>query len=75
MNSEMNDDRQPVPRRVEELPDLLTVTELASYLQVSKKTIYHWRSLGQGPAALLVGKHIRFRKETVNAWLESTEEA
>ena len=59
-------------RNEHELPDLLTLKELAEYLQVSPNTIYFWRSRGDGPAAVQLGKHLRFPKQAVINWSLST---
>ncbi|MGK3947331.1 helix-turn-helix domain-containing protein [Microbacterium sp. K2] len=55
-------------RAAENLSDLLTVKELATYLQVSVHTIYYWRGQGDGPEAVLLGKHLRFPKRAVIEW-------
>lgn len=54
-----------VGRIHEELPDWMTLEEVAVYLQVSKHTVYHWRRNGGGPSATTLGKHLRFAKEDV----------
>ncbi|KQM84594.1 hypothetical protein ASE68_09475 [Agromyces sp. Leaf222] len=61
----------PASRFVDELGDYLSVDELAQYLQLSKETIYHWRLDGTGPRATKLGKHLRFRRENVEAWLQA----
>ncbi len=53
------------------MPDrLLTLPEVADYLGVPEKTIYMWRTRGVGPRGLRVGRHVRFRREDVESWLE-----
>lgn len=49
---------------------LLSIDELASMLQVPKKTVHQWRYVGHGPPALKVGRHLRFRPSDVERWLE-----
>jgi excisionase family DNA binding protein len=49
---------------------LLTIDELASYLKVTKRTIYEWLKKKKIPAVKLVGQW-RFRKEKIDKWLES----
>ncbi|WP_211346096.1 helix-turn-helix transcriptional regulator [Paramicrobacterium agarici] len=51
-----------------ELPELLTIDDLAAYLRVSKQTIYHWRKSGGGPVGHYLGKHLRFAKPDIEAW-------
>ncbi|MGF1618095.1 MAG: helix-turn-helix transcriptional regulator [Acidimicrobiia bacterium] len=40
---------------------LLGVHELAAYLDVPVKTLYAWRYKREGPPALRVGRHLRYR--------------
>ena len=61
----------PPARFIESLGDYLTVDELAEYLQLSKETIYHWRLEGTGPKATKLGKHLRYSRANVEAWLKS----
>jgi excisionase family DNA binding protein len=49
---------------------LLTIDELASYLKVTRRTIYEWLKKKKIPAVKLVGQW-RFRKDKIDAWLES----
>jgi len=49
---------------------LLTIDELASYLKVTRRTIYEWLKKKKIPAVKLVGQW-RFRKDRIDAWLES----
>lgn len=48
---------------------LLTVEDLAEYLQVSTKTIYRMLRRGRVPC-YRVGNQWRFRKETIDKWLD-----
>jgi excisionase family DNA binding protein len=61
----------PPARFIESLGDYLTVDELAEYLQLSRETIYHWRLEGTGPKATKLGKHLRYSRANVEAWLKS----
>jgi excisionase family DNA binding protein len=45
--------------------------ELAQFLGVPLKTLYAWQHRRVGPPAYRVGKHLRFRREDVEAWLQS----
>jgi excisionase family DNA binding protein len=51
----------------------LTIDDLAALLQIPKKTIYNWRTQSpkKGPVGFTVGKHTRFRRVDVDAWVES----
>jgi excisionase family DNA binding protein len=50
---------------------LITAEELAEELGVPRGTIAQWRWKGQGPRGIKVGKHLRFRREDVDAWIEA----
>jgi excisionase family DNA binding protein len=49
---------------------LLSTQELADYLGVPVNTLYQWRNKGYGPAGRRIGKHVRYRPEDVDAWLD-----
>ncbi len=49
---------------------LLSVEELANFLQVPVQTIYGWRKKGEGPRGLRIGRHLRFVYTDVLTWLE-----
>lgn len=53
----------------------VSVDELAAELKIPKSTIYGWKSRGIGPNWTRVGKHLRARRTTVDAWLNSLGEA
>ena len=57
------------PSQAEE--QLLTPSELAAYLQVPVTTLYQWRTQGKGPRAFRVGRHTRYRRSDVDAWLDA----
>jgi excisionase family DNA binding protein len=61
----------PPARFIESLGDYLTVDELAEYLQLPREIIYHWRLEGTGPKATKLGKHLRYSRANVEAWLKS----
>jgi predicted DNA-binding transcriptional regulator AlpA len=54
-----------------ETHQLATLAEVAVFLQVPPKTLHRWRSVGEGPPALKVGRHLRYRWRDVEAWLET----
>jgi excisionase family DNA binding protein len=45
--------------------------QFADYLGVPLATVYRWNHLGTGPRPLKIGKHVRYRREDVDAWLEA----
>jgi excisionase family DNA binding protein len=49
---------------------LLTTNDVATYLQLSPKTLRNWRSSGKGPPFLRFGCGlVRYRLEDVEKWL------
>ncbi len=53
------------------LTKLWTVQDVSDYLGVPVKTLYRWRTTGQGPTARRVGKHLRYRPDDVEAWFDA----
>ena len=49
---------------------LMTIEDLADYLKVTRRTIYDWVKHHKIPALKLVGQW-RFKKDKIDAWLES----
>lgn len=50
---------------------LWTIHEVSEYLQVPVGTLYRWRLKGYGPKVRRIGKHLRYAKEDVLAWVET----
>jgi excisionase family DNA binding protein len=50
----------------------MTISDLAEYLQVSKSSLYKLVQQGKVPGQK-VGKHWRFRRHSIDAWLDSHE--
>jgi excisionase family DNA binding protein len=48
---------------------LWTPVELAGFLGVPVKTVYRWHGHRTGPAALRVGRHLRYHPAEVHRWL------
>lgn len=57
------------------LERLLTPDQVSDALGVPVATLYRWRLTGYGPTAIKVGKHLRWRKSTLDAWLADQENA
>jgi excisionase family DNA binding protein len=53
---------------------VMTIDELAEYLQIAKSTLYKLAQEGKVPGQK-VGKHWRFRKEAIDRWLDDREGA
>lgn len=49
-------------------PEVMTIDDLAAYLQVSKSSLYKLAQDGKVPGQK-VGKHWRFRRQTIDTWL------
>ena len=49
---------------------LLTLVEVSELLNIPVPTLYAWRHRGEGPAGYRIGRHVRFRRSAVEAWLE-----
>lgn len=45
--------------------------ELAEWLVVPLGTVYRWRTNGDGPPGLRLGKHLRYRVKDVERWLDA----
>ena len=62
----MSGDRQgtPPPR----IPEVMTIDDLAAYLQVSKSSLYKLAQDGKVPGQK-VGRHWRFLRTTIDSWL------
>lgn len=50
---------------------LITPSELSSFIGVPEGTLAQWRYLGKGPAYARLGRHVRYRRDDVESWLES----
>jgi predicted DNA-binding transcriptional regulator AlpA len=64
----------------ETFADLLTVAQLARYLQISEDWLNAQRCKGTGPPYTKLGRNVRYLKSEVDAWLKvqsrrSTSEA
>lgn len=49
--------------------NLMTTTEVCDLLKISPQTLYAWRLRNEGPPAIKVGRHLRFREADVERWL------
>jgi excisionase family DNA binding protein len=49
---------------------LMTIAELSAMLGVPVDTLYGWRHRGEGPTGYRIGRHVRYRRSSVEAWLE-----
>ena len=51
-------------------PEWFDPQTLAEWLGVPVRTIYSWNHKGTGPRMHRIGKHARYRRVDVEAWLE-----
>jgi excisionase family DNA binding protein len=49
--------------------ELMTVQDVARYLQVPVGTLRNWRVTGDGPPAARIGRHVRYRRADVESWV------
>jgi excisionase family DNA binding protein len=54
---------------------LLNIEDLAAILGVPVTTIYDWRVDGKGPCGIRVGRHVKFAREDIVAWIDAHREA
>jgi len=50
---------------------LMTLLEVSQLLGVPVATLYRWRHRGEGPAGYRIGRHVRYRRAAVEAWIET----
>jgi len=52
---------------------LISIESLSRRLDIPVKTLRDWRYKGLGPPSLAAGRHVRYRPEQIEAWLQSLE--
>lgn len=57
------------PSSANELPEILTVDELAQLLRLNRKTVYEMVRRGEVPGVRTFGRVIRAHRDTVVRWL------
>jgi excisionase family DNA binding protein len=50
---------------------LMTMLEVSELLGIPVATLYGWRHRGEGPTGYRIGRHVRYRRATVEAWIET----
>lgn len=63
----MSGRRQDIPKPV---PEVMTIDDLAGYLQVSKSSLYKLAQEGRVPGQK-VGRHWRFSRISIDRWLQT----
>lgn len=56
-----------------DLPRMLTVREVAEYLQVTTRTVYEWTARGELPC-IRISNRLRFLHSDVLRWVEQRKE-
>jgi excisionase family DNA binding protein len=69
-----DDSKEENPVAVPAMPELMTVPELAEYLNVSTITIYRLLKAGQIPA-FRVGSEWRFSADAIARWIKDREQS
>jgi predicted DNA-binding transcriptional regulator AlpA len=62
-------DTHQTDRSATDVEPLWRISDVALFLCVPVATLYQWRHLGCGPKAYRLGKHLRYRRTEVEAWL------
>lgn len=52
-------------------PQVMTIEEVSKYLQIPLSSLYKLAQEGKIPCQK-IGRHWRFRKETIDRWLDKT---
>ena len=50
---------------------LMSLADLSEMLGIPVNTLYRWRVRGEGPSGYRLGKHVRYQRAAVEAWLET----
>lgn len=49
--------------------EMLSLQEACAFLRVPEGTLRYWRHLGAGPRSFKVGRHVRYWRADLVAWL------
>jgi len=55
-------------------PDVMTDEQATEYLGLKPRTLATWRARGEGPPVVKKGTWIRYRKASLDEWLEGLED-
>jgi excisionase family DNA binding protein len=56
------------------MEQLYTLDELSKILQIGRSTLYRLKDTGQMPPPVRIGGQLRWRRETIEKWLETQQE-
>ena len=51
--------------------DIVSTADAAQIIGVVPGTLRYWRYMDIGPKSFRVGRHVKYRREDIGAWLES----
>lgn len=54
---------------------LWSIKDVSDFLGVPTGTLYQWRTRGEGPPCIRLGKHLRFDPARVRSWVAEQEAA
>lgn len=60
-----------IPNPLRKAIGLVTPAELAAALNVQEETLAVWRSTGKGPAYIKLGKHVFYRMNDLDWWVDT----
>ncbi|WP_375384197.1 helix-turn-helix domain-containing protein [uncultured Microbacterium sp.] len=66
-------DRIALLERIEHPNEMLTMAEVAAYLQLPVLTLRKWREKNKGPRARHAGRHLRYRARDVTERVTSLD--
>jgi excisionase family DNA binding protein len=62
-----------IPQMMTDAAALLNEKEAARFLSMSYRTLQSWRSAGEGPPYLKLGRSIRYRRSDLMSWIEKSQ--
>jgi predicted DNA-binding transcriptional regulator AlpA len=65
----VSNDRTTAADEPSQRDQLLHPKAVAKWLGVPVSTLYSWKYRGLGPAALRIGKHLRYEREAILEWI------
>lgn len=63
----------PLPNHLAVPRDWMSPQDLADWLGVPVKSVYVWNQTRTGPQGTRVGKHVRYSRQNIAAWLAAQE--
>jgi predicted DNA-binding transcriptional regulator AlpA len=51
--------------------NLIGTADAAEILGLTPETLRYWRYMNQGPRSFRIGRHVKYRREDIDSWLES----